>query len=109
MAAWRGVEDGPLVDLPVQEISALIPDIIRQTGIADRLRLDEVVAAWRGIVGDFLAQSSQPDSISRGVLCVRILQPAVHHALMMEKGKILARLKAHLGASAVKDIRFRHG
>jgi hypothetical protein len=45
----------------------------------------------------------------RGVLMVRLMQPAVHHALMMEKPRILARLREKLGHVGIKDLRFKHG
>lgn len=109
IADWRGVPDGPLLDRPVREVADLVGAVARECGIKDRLLLEDVVAAWRAIVGDFLATHSQPDTIQRGMLTVRILQPAVHHSLMMEKPRILARLKQKLGPGSVRDIRFRHG
>ncbi len=83
--------------------------IIKQYGLAERVRLEEVLEAWRGIVGDFLFQHTRPDSVVRGVLVVRLLQPAVHHALTMEKPRILARLRERLGQAGIKDLRFKHG
>lgn len=109
IANWRGVADGPLLDLPVRSVSELLPAVVAQTGIADRLRLEDAAAAWRETVGDFIARQTCPDSINRGVLTVRVLQSSIHHALMMEKPKIVKRLIARLGAKAVKDVRFRHG
>jgi hypothetical protein len=73
------------------------------------MRLEEVLAAWRGIVGDFLYQSSRPDSIQRGVLTVRVLQPAVHHALAVERPRILRRLQQQLKGAGIRDIRLKHG
>jgi predicted nucleic acid-binding Zn ribbon protein len=109
LAEWRGVPDGPLLDCPLESVASLLPRIVAQCGIAERLQMEDVAAAWTGIVGDFIARQTSPDSIVRGVLVVRILQPAVHHALMMEKARILQKLRAALGASAVKDLRFKHG
>lgn len=109
LAQWRGVPDGPLLDCPVESVADLVPKIVAQCGLAGRLQMEEVAAAWSGIVGDFIARQTCPDSIVRGALVVRILQPAVHHALMMEKPRILQKLRATLGAGAVKDLRFKHG
>ena len=109
IAQWRGVADGPLLDCPVAAVSDLVPKIVAQCGLSERLQMEEVSAAWTGIVGDFIARQTCPDSIVRGVLVVRILQPAVHHALMMQKARILQNLRAALGATAVKDLRFKHG
>jgi hypothetical protein len=52
---------------------------------------------------------TKPDSIARGVLMVRLVQPSAHHALSMEKGKILQRLQARLPDAKIKELRFRHG
>ena len=109
IAAWRGVPDGPLMDNPVVTVADLAPKIVAQYGIAGRLQMEEIAAAWRGVVGDFLAAQTAPDSITRNVLVVRMIQPTVHHALMMEKTKIVQRLNEKLGKRAVKDIRFKHG
>lgn len=106
---WRGVPDGPLLDRPVTSVADLVPQIVVQCGIADRMRLEDVSATWSGIVGDFISRQTCPDNITRGVLTVRVLQPAVHHALMMEKTKILRQLVTKLGAKAIKELRFKHG
>jgi hypothetical protein len=47
--------------------------------------------------------------MERGILTVRLIQPSAHHALMLEKGKILKRLQNRLPAAKIRDIRFRHG
>lgn len=109
IAAWRGVPDGPLMDNPLMNAADLAGKIVEQCGIGARLQMEEIAAAWRIVVGDFLAAQTAPDSISRNVLVVRMIQPAVHHALMLEKGKIVKRLNERLGKRGVRDIRFKHG
>lgn len=109
IADWRGLPDGPLLDHPVVTVADLVPKIVAQTDVAGRLLLEEVAAAWREVVGEFIARQTSPDSISRNVLLVRVLQPTVHHALTMEKPRILKKLAAKLGSKAVRDLRFKHG
>lgn len=109
IAAWRGVADGPLQNLPTSSVADLVGKIVAEAGIGDRLKLEEILTAWKEIVGDFLCQHSRPDSIQRGVLMVRVLQPTVHHALTMERSRILKRLQAKLKNSGIKDIRLKHG
>lgn len=109
ISAWRGADEGPVIDLPVQNVSDLVGKVIVQAGLGSRMKLEEVLGAWREIVGDFLFQHSRPDSIQRGVLTVRVLQPTVHHALSMELPRILKRLQAQLKNSGIKDIRLKHG
>lgn len=109
ISAWRGAPEPPLIDLPTRRVGDLLAPILQQCGLAERARLEEVLEAWRDIVGEMLFQHTRPDAVARGVLIVRLLQPAVHHALTMEKPRILARLRERLGRSGIRDIRFKHG
>ncbi len=109
LSEWRGAPDGPLLDLPVRSAADLAMKIVSEAGIAGRLRLEDVSAAWNQAVGAYIARHTSPDSIARGVLTVRVLQPAIHHALMQQKPAILRKLIAKLGAKEVRDVRFRHG
>jgi hypothetical protein len=109
VSAWRGADEGPILDLPALSVADLVGKIVAQAGIADRMKLEEVLAAWRDIVGDFLFQHSRPDSILRGVLMVRVLQPTVYHALAMERTRILKKLQTQLKSAGIKDVRLKHG
>jgi hypothetical protein len=109
ISAWRGVDEGPIIELPTFSVADLVGKVVAQAGIGDRLKLEEVLAAWRDIVGDFLFQHSRPDSIQRGVLMVRVLQPTVHHALAMERPRILKRLQTQMKSAGIKDVRLKHG
>lgn len=106
---WRGAPNGPVLDLPVRSAAELALKIVSEAGIAGRLRMEDVAAAWSQAVGAYISRHTNPDSITRGVLTVRVLQPAIHHALMQEKPAILRKLIAKLGAKEVRDVRFRHG
>ena len=109
IAAWRGVPDGPLIDNAFVPLQDVLAQVLKETKLTDQMRLDDTAAAWRGLVGDFIAQHTAPDALKRGVLTIRVLQPAIHHTLAMQKGTLLQKLQAHFGAGVLKDIRFRHG
>lgn len=106
---WRGVEDGPLNNSEAVGVAALVPQILKSWKLDEKLRSDDVTAAWRDIVGDFIARQTAPDGLKRGVLTIRVLQPAVHHTLMMEKARLMAKLQERFGSSEVRDLKFRHG
>jgi len=109
IADWRGAAGEPLQDLPALSMDTLIPEIMKLWKLDARLREEQVVAAWKELVGDFIAQHTAPDSIKHGVIIVRVLQSSIHHTLMMEKGRLLRRLQERFGKSEVRDIKFRHG
>ena len=109
LAEWRGAEGAPLHDSPVVTAQSVIPGLLREWKLEERVRLDDAQAAWRALVGDFIAQHTAPDGLKRGVLTVRVLQPAIHHTLMQQKARLLQNLQRRFGADAVRDLRFRHG
>ncbi len=109
MSMWRGVEDGPLLDCPTQTLGALIPIVMSGWKLDDKLRQEDVAAAWSELVGTFIAKQTAPDGFKRSVLTVRVLQPAVHHTLMMQKGLLLKKLQDRFGKDTVRNVKFRHG
>jgi predicted nucleic acid-binding Zn ribbon protein len=109
IAEWRGVEDGPLINNEAVSLQAVVAQVLKEWKLDDRMKLDDVAKAWRGLVGTFIAQNTAPDSLKRGVLTVRVLQPAIHHTLAMQKVTLLQKLRSHFGDDAIKDVRFRHG
>lgn len=108
LAEWRGLPDGP--DKPDRCVSAAeaLKKILPKLGLSSRLNEQEVLSAWRGIVGDFLAEHSVPISLREGVLIVQVLQPTVRYELDRTwKPEILSKLKTRFGSRTVRDIRFR--
>jgi hypothetical protein len=109
IADWRGAAGAPLFDNPVVTPQSLIPGMLHEWKLDERLQLDVALAAWRELVGDFIAQHTTPDGLKRGILTVRVLQPAIHHTLAQQKARLLQNLQKRFGADTVRDVRFRHG
>lgn len=109
VAQWRGVADGPLIDLPAKQASDVLEKVLKDLGLTDQLRLEEVVSAWKVAAGDFISRHATPDSFAKGVLTVRVMQSSVHHAMTLEKPALLRRLNEAMGGNKIKDVRFRHG
>lgn len=105
---WRGLADRP----PRADRCTLVADALKKLlpklGLSERLNEQEVMAAWREIVGDFLAGHSTPVSMREGVLLVQVLQPTVRYELDRTwKPEILRKLKDRFGAKTVREVRFR--
>jgi len=87
-----------------------LPMLMQKLGLRERLHENEVMEAWAGIVGDFIAAHSAPVSLREGVLYVRVLQPALHYELeQISKAQILRKLKQRFGPRTIRDLRFRVG
>ncbi|PYL32684.1 MAG: hypothetical protein DMF38_14320 [Verrucomicrobia bacterium] len=62
------------------------------------------------VVVTFLAAHSTSVALREGILCVRVLQPALHYELeQISKSEILRKLKQRFGSKTIRDIRFRVG
>lgn len=83
---------------------------MKKLGLKERLRESEVIAAWSGIVGEFIAAHSAPVSLREGVLYVRVLQPALHYELeRIAKAEVVRKLKRRFDGRTIRDVRFRLG
>lgn len=110
IAEWRGLPDKmPRADrwhAPAE----LLPKLMKQLGLSERLHETEIIEAWKHIVGDFIAAHSAPVSLREGVLFVRVLQPALHYELdRVAKPDVVRKLKQRFGAKVIRDVRFRVG
>lgn len=108
LAEWRGLEEPkPKVDR-CASVSDLLQKVMPKLGLGERLGEQQVVSAWREVVGDFLAQHSLPVGLSGGVLTVQVIQPSVRYELDRTwKRDILAKLQGRFGKKVVREVRFR--
>ena len=107
---WRGLPEPPPKPDRLTTAAAAVGKVMAALGLGERLRQEEVLGAWRGIVGDFIASHAQPQRLDKGVLIVQVLQPTMHYELdRVWKPKILAKMKERFGARTVREIKFRIG
>ena len=83
---------------------------MRDLGLAERLHEAQILAAWKEIVGEFIAAHSCPSRMRDGIVYVQVLQPTVHYELdRVWKKEILQKLKKRFGGKTIRDVRFRIG
>jgi predicted nucleic acid-binding Zn ribbon protein len=110
IAEWRGLPANKTKPDRWQAPADLLPKLMQQLGLSERLREAEVIEAWKQIVGDFISAHSAPVSLRAGVLFIRVLQPALHYQFeQISKAEILRKLKQRFGAKIIREIRFRVG
>jgi len=107
---WRGLPSREIRPDRWHTAGDLLPKLMQQFGLSERLKENEVIDAWKTIVGEFIAAHSSPVSLRVGVLFVRVLQPALHYQFeQISKPEILRKLKQRFGSKVIRDIRFRLG
>lgn len=108
LADWRGL--AAPVERPdkCKPVGEFLKKILPKLGLNERLGEQQIMEAWLGIVGDFLARHSLPVGLSGGILTIQVLQPSVRYELERNwKTDILAKLQLRFGPRTVREIRFR--
>ncbi len=110
LAEWRGLDYHP----PKRDATVTVADVIGKLmaslGLGERLRQEEILKAWKEIVGEFIASHSNPTRLQNGVLYVQVLQPTMHYELdRVWKQKIIQKMRERFGARTIRDVKFRVG
>jgi predicted nucleic acid-binding Zn ribbon protein len=105
---WRGGDD-PVPDNAVENSRRFIQAVLKSAGAADGMDEERLREAWRDIAGDLVARHANPDSLKKGCLTLKVLQPAMRFQLEQMKPRLLANLKQELGEGVVTSVRFTLG
>jgi len=103
---WRGLPGEPTPDraAPIGDLLGLL---LPKLGLDTRIKEADIQASWKGIVGEFIAQHSQPDRLVAGTLHIRVMQPSVRYELDRTwKPVIIRKLREQFGEKMVRDIKF---
>jgi len=107
---WRGLPEPSAKPDRQTTASEVIGKVMASLGLSARLRQEEVLGAWKELVGDFIASHAAPQRLDKGVLIVQVLQPTMHYELdRVWKPQILQKMKDRFGARTVREIKFRIG
>lgn len=88
----------------------LVPLVMKQLGLEQRLQQSQVFHLWRDIVGSDIARHAQPVSLRNGLLIVAVDHPVwLQELSRYHKPLILQRVHERVGKKAVRDIAFRIG
>jgi len=103
---WRGLPGEIRPDRAV-EIGDVLGKLLPKLGIDTRIREADILAAWSGIVGEFIAKHSQPDRLVAGTLHIRVIQSSVRYELdRVWKPEIIKKLRECFGERMIRDIKF---
>ena len=88
----------------------LVPLVMKQLGLEERLQQSQVFYLWPTIVGSDIARHAQPVSLRNGLLVVACDHPMwLQEITRYSKPLILQKVQERLGKKVVRDISFRIG
>jgi predicted nucleic acid-binding Zn ribbon protein len=103
---WRGFDNEVRPDRSAL-VSDLLGKLLPQLGLDTRIKEADITAAWKGIVGEFIAQHSQPERLVAGTLHIRVIQASVRYELDRTwKPEIIQKLRERFGQKVIRDIKF---
>jgi predicted nucleic acid-binding Zn ribbon protein len=85
----------------------MLETVLGDLGLDMAARAFKVGELWGEVVGQPGAQHSRPVGVRGDVLEISVDSSVWCHQLQLEKGRLLAGLRARLGDEAPADIRFR--
>ncbi len=110
LSDWRGLPQKEPRPDRTKAVGDSIKEVLLKLGLKERLTESEIIAAWKEIVGDFIAAHSVPSRLRDGVLYVQVIQSTVHYELdRVWKVDIIKKLKARFGARTIREVKFRVG
>jgi len=90
----------------IKGIGEVLGGLFRSLGIDSKLHEYDAVTRWNEIVGEHVAHAAMAESITRGVLVVRVASSAWRNELLFRKSEIIDKLNAAIGKNVVKDIKY---
>ncbi len=91
----------------MRSIGAALPKALKSLGISRRTREAQALWLWPQLVGEHLAHETHALKLTGGTLWVSASSPALAHQLHLERTILIDRINQQIGASVVREIRFR--
>lgn len=109
MRLWFGAPAPLDLNRNVTRASDHLEKILETIGIQGGLAEDEIKAAWSKLAGEMIARQTEPVSLRRGCLTLKVTQPAMRFHLEQLKPSLLKKLQTELGADQISSLRLTLG
>jgi len=91
-----------------RKLGDVMHDVLKKSGIADRVAQANVIPEWRTLVGPQIARVTEPLSVTpQGTLFVAVTTNAWMTELSLMEPDLLRRLNQRSGKLAIRKIRWQ--
>jgi len=87
-------------------LSSAIDDLTNRLGYRETIKAQMAIIVWEEVVGEKIVKVTSPVSIKKGILKVKVKNPAWRNELSYCKDEIRMKLNKAVGEPVVADIRF---
>lgn len=88
----------------MKPLGQIIGNVLRDFGIEKPIKGYEALTIWSEVVGERIANMTEPQKIKNGKLFIRVKTDSWRNELIYHKKDIIERLNMSLGSDVVKDI-----
>ena len=107
---WRPFAAPQLAGKTAVAMENLVPAVVKELGLEQRLQQSQVFFLWPDIVGKDIACHAQPVSLRNRLLIVAVDHPGwLQELSRYHKPLLLQKVRERIGKTAVRDIVFRIG
>ena len=106
---WWGADDPLNLEENVRRAADCVADILRKAGLSEGMEEGHLRAIWSEVTGEFVAKCSEPVSLKRGCLTIRVTQPAMRFHLEQIRGSLLAKIQQAAANQKIQSLRFSVG
>lgn len=107
LAEWRRYHEPCDPSTRVSGMADALRALLPTLGLREAVDEQAVRRSWRAMVGDFIADQSEPDKIRGGVLYIRVHQSSVRFELeRVWKAEIAHKLSVEFGADKIRAVKF---
>ena len=109
MRDWIGGHQPLDLNRNISQPEQYIEAILERVGMKGGLDEDRVKEAWRELAGEVIASQTEPVSVRKRCLTLRVLQPAMRYHLEQLKPQLLKKLQTELGQEHIQSLRLTVG
>ncbi len=106
---WQGGETPMPTEKNCSKAADWVSDILAGFKMAEGVEEGQIRESWKKVAGDFVSTQTEVISLKRGVLLLRVIQPAMRFHLEQSRGQLLGKVQRELGREVVREIRLISG
>ncbi len=91
----------------MRKAGEILQELLKQKGWPFKDPCGTIFSSWRSVVGEPAAEHSRPVEIEDGVLFVDVAHPGWKQILLLDKQRLLQRVRAAAPEANIRDIRLR--
>jgi len=91
---------------PPDRLGKILEDYLSRAGLDQRIREQRILDAWAGMVGNAIAEMTEPVRLRGRILQIKVSNSVWMHELQFHKKLIIQKLNQHVGDPIVQDLWF---